>query len=111
MIFDKDCSLIDFETQISLRTCPSEYKPLQKEAPQKGPLKKYKPRGLFSEFYGKFHWKFLEWSRHCAVEVVSKHVPPTNVTWVQAIASVAQYINVNFQPYISKVATAMATVN
>ena len=40
-------SPIDFETQISLRT----YAP-PKRSPSKKAFEKYKPRGLFSEFYG-----------------------------------------------------------
>ena len=48
-IFTSNCkvSLIDFETQISLRT-----KAPPKISPSKKAFEKYKPQGLFSEFYG-----------------------------------------------------------
>ena len=37
------------------RKFPSEYnKPLQKKSPSKRAFEKYKPRGLLSEFYGKW---------------------------------------------------------
>ena len=43
-------SPIDFETQR-----PSVYKPPRKTKPLKKAFEKYKPRGLFSEFYGIWH--------------------------------------------------------
>ena len=36
------------------RKFPSVDKPLQKQAPQKGPLKNISPGAFFSEFYGMF---------------------------------------------------------
>ena len=50
--FNYKASPIDFETKITLRD-----KPLRKQAPPKiSPLKRdfeiYRPRGVFSEFYG-----------------------------------------------------------
>ena len=43
--YNYKASPIYFETQISLHTVdnPSEYNPLQKQAPQKGPLKNTSP--------------------------------------------------------------------
>ena len=42
----------NFETQFPSYNKPSEYKPLPKISPPKRSFEKYKPWGLFSEFYG-----------------------------------------------------------
>ena len=46
-------SLINFEMQISLcMLAPPNISPSKNKPPQKRAFEKYKPRGLFSEFYG-----------------------------------------------------------